>query len=59
MAKNVREDLTEETSMKRNRVPSAVYLAFRKSDKRLIGIVQIRYKLNDHYLIIQDILVTL
>ena len=46
--KNVREDLEEETSRKRNRVPSAVYLAFRKSDRRLIGIVQIRYKLNEH-----------
>lgn len=46
--KNVREDLEEETSIKRNRVPSAVYLAFRKSDRRLIGIVQIRYKLNEH-----------
>lgn len=45
--KNVREDLEEETSRKRNRVPSAVYLAFRKSDRRLIGIVQIRYKLNE------------
>lgn len=45
----INDDLSEEKSKARGRVPSVLYLAFRKQDQRLIGIIQIRCKLNDYY----------
>ena len=44
----INDDLSEEKSKARGRVPSVLYLAFRKRDKRLIGIIQIRYALNEY-----------
>lgn len=46
----INDDLSEEKSKARGRVPSVLYLAFRKQDQRLIGIIQIRCKLNDYLL---------
>ena len=44
----INDDLSEEKSKARGRVPSVLYLAFRKRDKKLIGIIQIRYALNEY-----------
>lgn len=44
----INDDLSEEKSKERGRVPSVLYLAFRKQDKKLIGIIQIRYELNEY-----------
>lgn len=46
--KKINDDLSEEKSKERGRVPSVLYLAFRKQDKKLIGIIQIRYELNEY-----------
>lgn len=44
----INADLSEEKSKERGRVSSVLYLAFRKRDKKLIGIIQIRYELNEY-----------
>lgn len=42
----VRNDL-EENVIEKNRVPATLFLAIRKSDNKLIGMIQIRHKLNE------------
>ena len=44
----INDDLLEEKSKARGRVPAVLYLAFRKRDKKLIGIIQIRRILNEY-----------
>ena len=49
--KNVKDDLTRKSYNKEiGRFPAALYLAIRKNDKKLIGIIQIRLKLNEYLL---------
>ncbi len=49
--KDIKEDETREYSEpKRARFPGKVFLAYRKSDNRLVGIVQLREKLDDYLL---------
>lgn len=45
----IRNDISEET-VSSNRVPATEYLSIRKSDNKLIGMVQIRHKLNESLL---------
>jgi len=45
----VRNDVSEKTSSS-NRVPATLYLCIRTSDNRLIGMLQIRHKLNENLL---------
>lgn len=46
----VKNDLSKELSEKDKRVPATVFLAIRKSDNRIVGIIQIRHKLNEKLL---------
>lgn len=45
----INNDLTKETCGE-GRVPSTQYLTYRKEDNKLIGMIQIRYELNDYLL---------
>lgn len=44
--KRVQNDLSEETC-EEGRVPSKLYLSYRKTDNKLIGIIKVRPKLNE------------
>lgn len=46
----INDDLSEEKSRKKGRVVSTQYLAIRKEDNKLVGLIQIRHKLNDYLL---------
>lgn len=49
--KNIKEDLTREIpKTEGKRVPASLYIAIRKSDKKIVGIIQIRHILNDFLL---------
>ena len=41
------EDCKSENTVKEGWVPATTYLAIRKSDSRMVGIINIRHKLND------------
>ena len=45
----IKNDLSKETCGK-NRVPATHFLAFRKEDEKLVGMVQVRHELNEHLL---------
>lgn len=46
----VQNDLSED-NIENNRIPSTVYLTIRKTDKKIVGNVQIRHKLNEKQLL--------
>lgn len=47
--KTIENDLSEKT-IKEGRIPATIYLTIRKSDKKIVGNVQIRHKLNQKLL---------
>lgn len=44
----VNDDLSKEKSEAKGRVQAMQYLAVRKEDNKIIGVIQIRYRLNEH-----------